>query len=178
MKYSCKEENIMEENKVINEEEIVADVEDVISETAPEEAAPEEAAPEEVEKETVEDALDELQKAAETTVEELKSAAGEFEKAAEETSEEIKTAANDIVAKIKAVVKDGNVTFIRIRKNDTVVLNLPMTVGIIGTILGLAAAPWAVILATITTIGLKCTVEVEKKDGSIILIHGNNKQDK
>ncbi len=193
----------MEENKIINEEEIVAEVEDVIAEAAleeaapveaapeeaapveaapeeaaPVEAAPEEAAPEEAEKETVEDALDELQKAAETTVEELKSAAGEFEKAAEETSEEIKTAANDIVAKIKAVVKDGNVTFIRIRKNDTVVLNLPMTVGIIGTVLGLAAAPWAVILATITTIGLKCTVEVEKKDGSIILIHGSNKQDK
>ena len=145
----------MEENKIINEEEIVAEVEDVIAEAAPEEAAPveaapeeaapEEAAPEDAEKETVEDALDELQKAAETTVEELKSAAG--------------------------------VTFIRIRKNDTVVLNLPMTVGIIGTVLGLAAAPWAVILATITTIGLKCTVEVEKKDGSIILIHGN-KQDK
>ena len=178
----------MEENKIINEEEIVAEVEDVIAEAAPEEAAPveaapeeaapEEAAPEDAEKETVEDALDELQKAAETTVEELKSAAGEFEKAAGETSEEIKTAANDIVAKIKALVKDGNVTFIRIRKNDTVVLNLPMTVGIIGTVLGLAAAPWAVILATITTIGLKCTVEVEKKDGSIILIHGNNKQDK
>ena len=179
----------MEENKIINEEEIVAEVEDVIAEVedviaeaapvevAPEEAAPEEAAPEDAEKETVEDALDELQKAAETTVEELKSVAGEFEKAAEETSEEIKTAANDIVAKIKAVVKDGNVTFIRIRKNDTVILNLPMTVGIIGTVLGLAAAPWAVILATITTIGLKCTVEVEKKDGSIILIHGN-KQDK
>ena len=180
----------MEENKIINEEEIVAEVEDVIAEVedviaeaapveaAPEEAAPVEAAPEEAEKETVEDALDELQKAAETTVEELKSAAGEFEKAAEETSEEIKTAANDIVAKIKALVKEGNVTFIRIRKNDTVVLNLPMTVGIIGTVLGLAAAPWAVILATITTIGLKCTVEVEKKDGSIILIHGNNTQDK
>ena len=178
----------MEENKIINEEEIVAEVEDVIAEAAPveaapveaapEEAAPVEAAPEEAEKETVEDTLDELQKAAETTVEELKSAAGEFEKAAEETSEEIKTAANDIVAKIKALVKDGNVTFIRIRKNDTVVLNLPMTVGIIGTVLGLAAAPWAVILATITTIGLKCTVEVEKKDGSIILIHGNNTQDK
>ena len=71
----------MEENKIINEEEIVAEVEDVIAEAAPveaapEEAAPEEAAPEEAEKETVEDALDELQKAAETTVEELKSAAG------------------------------------------------------------------------------------------------------
>jgi hypothetical protein len=157
----------MEENKIINEEEIVAEVEDVIAEAAPVEAAPEDAAPEDAAPED-----------AETTVEELKSAAGEFEKAAEETSEEIKSAANDIVAKIKALVKDGNVTFIRIRKDDTVVLNLPMTVGIIGTVLGLAAAPWAVILATITTIGLKCTVEVEKKDGSIILIHGNNKQDK
>ena len=37
----------MEENKIINEEEIVAEVEDVIAEAAPEEAAPVEAAREE-----------------------------------------------------------------------------------------------------------------------------------
>ena len=29
-----------------------------------------------------------------------------------------------------------------------------------------------VILATISTIGFKCTVEVEKKDGTITVIHG------
>lgn len=88
------------------------------------------------------------------------------------TEEDVKDFADDIVAKIKELVKEGNVTHIRIRKDDTVVLNIPMTVGVIGTMLGLAAAPWAVIIATITTIGLKCTVEVEKKDGTVTVIHG------
>ncbi len=63
-------------------------------------------------------------------------------------------------------------THIRIRRNDTIILNLPMTVGVVGTILGVAAAPWAVIIATITTVGLSCTVEVEKKDGTVTVIHG------
>lgn len=86
--------------------------------------------------------------------------------------EEVKGKANEIVEKLKALVKEGNVTHIRIRKNDTIILNLPMTVGVVGTILGVVAAPWAVIIATITTVGLSCTVEVEKKDGTVTVIHG------
>ncbi len=93
---------------------------------------------------------------------------------AEITEEEnrLKEGANEIVEKIKALVKEGNVTRIRISKNDTIILNLPMTVGVVGTIIGAAAAPWAIIIATIGTIGLNCTVEVEKKDGSVNVIHG------
>ena len=86
--------------------------------------------------------------------------------------EKVKSTANEIVDKLKAMVKEGNVRHIRIRKNDTIILNLPMTVGVAGTILGIAAAPWAVIIATITTVGLSCTVEVEKKDSSVTVIHG------
>ncbi len=80
--------------------------------------------------------------------------------------------ANGIVEKIKELVKEGNVTRVRIRRNDTVILNLPMTVGVAGTVIGLIAAPWALILATIATIGLDCTVEVEDKNGQITVIHG------
>lgn len=100
------------------------------------------------------------------------------EEAAKETAEEpvneseVKDKADEIVEKIKALVKEGNVKRLRIRKDDTIVLNLPMTVGVAGTLIGLAVAPWAIILGTITTIGLKCTVEVENKDGSITTIHG------
>lgn len=89
-----------------------------------------------------------------------------------ETKEKVENKADEIVEKIKEIVKEGNVNHIRIRKGDTVILNLPMTVGVIGTVLGLAAAPWAVIIATITTVGLNCTVEVEKEDGSVTVIHG------
>lgn len=86
--------------------------------------------------------------------------------------EEVRDGANAIVDRIKELVREGNVSFIRIKKNDMIILNIPMTVGVVGTILGVAAAPWAVIIATITTIGLNCTVEVEKKDGSVVVIHG------
>ena len=88
------------------------------------------------------------------------------------TDEDLKEFADDLVNKIKALVAEGNVSRIRIRKDDTIILNLPLSVGLIGTALGLMAAPWAVILATISTIGFKCTVEVEKKDGTITVIHG------
>ncbi len=83
--------------------------------------------------------------------------------------------ADEIIDKIKALVKEGNVTRIIIRKNDTIVLNLPMTLGFIGTVLGAAAAPWALILATIATIGLDCSVEIEKENGEVTIIHGKEK---
>jgi len=89
-----------------------------------------------------------------------------------ESEDKVKAGADEIVGKLKALVKEGNVTRIRIRKEDNIILNLPMTLGVVGTVLGLAAAPWAVIIATIGTIGLNCTVEVEKKDGSVTIIHG------
>ncbi len=92
----------------------------------------------------------------------------------EKKQDELKVKANEIVDNLKKMVKEGNVTYIRIRKGDMTILNLPMTIGVVGTILGIAAAPWAVIIATITTIGLSCTVEVEKKDGTVTVIHGKN----
>lgn len=77
---------------------------------------------------------------------------------------------NEIVEKIKALVKKGNIAKIVIKKDDTVVLNLPLNVGILGGIIGAAAAPWALIVATITTIGLKCKIELIKDDGDVISI--------
>ena len=82
----------------------------------------------------------------------------------------------EIVDKLKDMVKEGNVTRIRIRKGDTTILNLPMTVGVLGTVIGDAAAPWALVLAAIATIGLDCRVEVEKKDGEITTVYGKDKE--
>ncbi len=86
--------------------------------------------------------------------------------------EDLESAAKEAVEKIKELVAEGNVTKIRIRKDDNVILNLPMTAGVIGAAVGAAAAPWALILAAITTIGFKCSVEVEKKDGSVTVVFG------
>lgn len=116
--------------------------------------------------------------AEEPIVEELAADAAE-EPQAEETAEEepltdddLKKFADDMVSKIKEIVEEGNVNRIRIRKDDTIILNIPLSVGLIGTVLGLAVAPWAVILGAISTVGFKCTVEIVKKDGTITVIHG------
>jgi uncharacterized spore protein YtfJ len=85
---------------------------------------------------------------------------------------ELEELAKDVAEKIKALVQEGNVTRVRIRKDDTVILNLPMTAGVVGTVIGAAAAPWALIIAAVSTVGFNCTVEVEKKDGTINVIHG------
>ena len=70
------------------------------------------------------------------------------------------------VEKLKKKVEEGNVDRIQIRKDDQVVLSVPVNVGIIGGILGLAAAPWALIAGSVTAFGLGCKLEVVKKDGT------------
>jgi hypothetical protein len=151
----------MEESKIINEEVTVVEEEKIVDTPVAEEPVAEEAAAEQPQEEKATEESSEEPAAEEPTAE-----------GATLTDEDLKTFADDLVNKIKALVAEGNVSRIRIRKDDTIILNLPLSVGLIGTALGLMAAPWAVILATISTIGFKCTVEVEKKDGTITVIHG------
>ncbi len=72
----------------------------------------------------------------------------------------------ETVDKIKAKVKEGNVDKVQISKDGEIVLSLPVNLGIIGGIVGLAAAPWAFIAATIATLGFGCRIEIIKKDGT------------
>lgn len=95
----------------------------------------------------------------------------------EQKLKDIELKAKEIADDVKELVKEGNVTRIKIRKNDTIILNIPMTAGVLGTAVGLMAAPWTVIIATLTTIGLNCNVEVEKKDGTVIVVHGKENDD-
>lgn len=152
----------MEENKITNEEVTVVEEELAVEAPKTEEPAAEEPAAE-------------VPTTEKPTIEEPTSEEPQAEGAAEEeplTDDDLKKFADDMVSKIKGLVEEGNVSRIRIRKDDTIILNLPLSVGLIGTAFGLIAAPWAVILGTISTIGFKCTVEVEKKDGTVTVIHG------
>jgi len=68
-----------------------------------------------------------------------------------------------IISSIKDAVKKGNVSKIIVKKDEEVVLNLPLNVGIVGTVL----APWAMIAGVIAAFGTKCVIELVKEDGSI-----------
>jgi len=72
--------------------------------------------------------------------------------------------AQQIIDKVKALINKGNVSKIVIKKDDEIIVNLPVTVGVAGAVI----APWAIIIGAVTAIGTKCVVEVIKDDGSII----------
>lgn len=71
-----------------------------------------------------------------------------------------------IMDTIKAAIKKGNVSKLTIKKDGDVIVNLPVSIGIIGTVL----FPWAAIGATIAAFGTKCTIEMLKDNGEIINI--------
>ena len=78
-----------------------------------------------------------------------------------------KKAAEEIVEKLKELVRKGNVTKILVSKNGETIVNFPLNVGIVA---GVAAAPWALILAALTTLGMDCHIDVVKDDGDVIHI--------
>jgi len=81
--------------------------------------------------------------------------------------EELTDKGNEIIKKVKEILKKGNVTRITVKKDDEVILNLPIT----------AAAVGAIISAPLALIGLggallsKCTVEIQKEDGEVIKVN-------
>jgi hypothetical protein len=78
-----------------------------------------------------------------------------------------KKSVNDIMENLKSLVKKGNVSRIVISKDDKELVNIPVNVGIVGGVVGLAAAKWVVIAAVLATVGFGCTVQVIKEDGEV-----------
>jgi hypothetical protein len=76
------------------------------------------------------------------------------------TSEEYRTRGDNLLARVKELIREGNVRRIII-KNDhgTTILELPLTVGVIGAALAPALAAIGAIAALVTD----CTIEVQRE---------------
>ena len=74
---------------------------------------------------------------------------------------------DEIIGKIKALVKEGNVNKIRVKRGDQVLLTVPVNLGIVGGLIGVAAAPWwGILAAAAAAYGFECKFEIVKEDGS------------
>ena len=85
---------------------------------------------------------------------------------------------NSIMENLKALVKKGNVSRIVISKDAKELVNIPGNVGIVGGVVGLAAAKWVVIAAVLATVGFGCTVQVVKEDGEVTDVYGKEQAEK
>ena len=90
---------------------------------------------------------------------------------------EEKVDTEDIMARLKAKIDEGNVSKIQIRRKDEILMSVPVNVGIIGGAFGVLAAPWAMIAGAVAAFGFGCTLEVVKKDGTVDKVAANQKKD-
>ncbi|MCF6096855.1 DUF4342 domain-containing protein [Thermovorax subterraneus] len=68
---------------------------------------------------------------------------------------------NKLLEKIKELIRKGNVTRLRIKHGDMVLLEIPVTVGAIGAIL----APYLAAIGVIAALVTRCTIQIEKENG-------------
>jgi hypothetical protein len=73
-----------------------------------------------------------------------------------------------VFEKLKEIVDKGNVTRILITKDDTTIVNFPVTIGVVGAVL----VPWGAILGIAAAVGTKCSIDFVKEDGEVVDING------
>jgi hypothetical protein len=72
-----------------------------------------------------------------------------------------------MVERVKDLVKRGNIARIVVKRDDDVLLNLPVSIGVAGVVL----APFAILAGIIAAFGTKCAIELIKDDGDVININ-------
>jgi uncharacterized membrane protein YvbJ len=81
--------------------------------------------------------------------------------AAKVTREEFSVSSKDLGEKIQQLLHEGNVTRIIVKDmKGKVLLEIPVTVGVIGAVI----APWLVALGVIAALATNCTIVVERRE--------------
>jgi len=75
--------------------------------------------------------------------------------------EEFRVSGGELVEKVKEIVHEGNIRRIIVKHDDKTVVEIPLTVGVIGALIAPQIAALGVIGALLT----KCTIIVEKEEG-------------
>jgi hypothetical protein len=77
--------------------------------------------------------------------------------------ESFKVAADRLVDALKKIVHEGNVRRIVIKQDGRTVVEFPMTVGVVGTVLAPMLAAAGALAAVLT----ECTIEVERTKSEV-----------
>jgi Domain of unknown function (DUF4342)/zinc-ribbon domain len=76
-------------------------------------------------------------------------------------TEEFSVAANDVLKRVEELLHEGNITRVIVKdESGKQLLEIPATVGVVGTLL----APWMAALGVIAVLATKCTIVVERRE--------------
>ncbi|MDI6871830.1 MAG: DUF4342 domain-containing protein [Bacillota bacterium] len=76
------------------------------------------------------------------------------------TREKIYAKGNEIVEKVKDIIRQGNVTRIRVKTKDDVILDMPVTAGAAVAVF----APYLALLGAVAAIATQCSIEIERAE--------------
>jgi hypothetical protein len=80
-------------------------------------------------------------------------------------SEEKFTVSSDqVVRKVKDLIREGSARHIRVIHKGKIILDLPLTVGAPAAAIGIIWAPFLAAIAAFGALVTECTIEVEKID--------------
>jgi uncharacterized Zn finger protein (UPF0148 family) len=75
-------------------------------------------------------------------------------------TEEFKVSGEELVSKVKQIIKEGNIRSLKVKQKDKILLEIPLTVGVVGVLL----APTLAALGALAALLTECTIEVEKEE--------------
>lgn len=82
-------------------------------------------------------------------------------KATRVVTEEFTVSSDNLIERVKELIREGNVNRIIVKDDrDKVLLEIPATVGVIGAVL----APWLAALGVIAALATRCRIVVERKE--------------
>ncbi len=77
------------------------------------------------------------------------------------TSEEYTVSGSNLVERVRDLLHEGNVTRVIVKdEKGTTLLEIPATVGVIGTVI----APWLAALGVIAALATNCRIVVERRE--------------
>ena len=77
------------------------------------------------------------------------------------TREEFTVSGSDLVDRVRDLLHEGNVTRVIVKdENGKTLLEIPATIGVIGTVL----VPWLAALGVIAALAMKCKIVVERRE--------------
>jgi len=90
-------------------------------------------------------------------------------------TESVNVAGADLIDKVKEIVKKGNVNKIRIKKDNKVIMDIPVTAGAISTVL----LPQLTLVGAAVALVANCTIEIERPNkSSVTLVEEKEDKDK
>ncbi len=74
-------------------------------------------------------------------------------------TERITVSGSELVARVRELIREGNVNRIVVKRRERVLMDIPVTVGAVGAVL----MPYLAALGVIAALATRCTLEVERR---------------